>query len=429
MKNLICILLLCISSAICVSQKKVDSSRLYDFFRLARQASSSQQYLLSKKFLDNALLITPDFSDVRYAHLRACLRANLIAEALADIDHMLRLKLVKTFDIASDSLIKAILENNQQFKKYLEALKIFESSKGVFHEAFRVEDKLLIPEGTAYDSVAKYIYLSSIYQRKVIRVDSMGNVEDFVRSRQDDLLAVTGLAINANKRILYLCSGYSPQIFVSDTSDIRDKRTAIYAYSLETGKLIHKYKSDSAVFFNDLTIASNGDIYTTDSDGNAVYHINTAEQNVSKLVTESMLYGPNGITFDAEGRYLYIAAYLSGLYKVDVTSGKGGWVKKEDSISLAGIDGLEWYNNSVIVNSPSEHKAIRRLYFNNDQSKIIREEILACHPKLIHETTTGTIIGNRFYFIANSGIDAYRNDGSLATDKLEAPVIMQCILK
>ena len=49
-------------------------------------------------------------------------------------------------------------------------------------------------------------------------------------------------------------------------------------------------------------------------------------------------------------------------------------------------------------------------------------------PKLIHETITGTIVGNRFYY-ANSGIDAYRNDGSLATDKLEAPVIMKCIFK
>ena len=126
---------------------------------------------------------------------------------------------------------------------------------------------------------------------------------------------------------------------------------------------------------------------------------------------------------------MYIAAYLSGLYKLDITSGKGEWVQKEDSISLAGIDGLEWYDNSVIVNSPTEHKAIRRLYFNNDQSKITREEILAYHPKLIHETTTGTIVGNRFYFIANSGIDAYQNDGSLATDKLEEPVIMECILQ
>jgi hypothetical protein len=33
------------------------------------------------------------------------------------------------------------------------------------------------------------------------------------------------------------------------------------------------------------------------------------------------------------------------------------------------------------------------------------------------------------FIIANSGIDAYRNDGSLATDKLEAPVIMECILQ
>ncbi len=84
---------------------------------------------------------------------------------------------------------------------------------------------------------------------------------------------------------------------------------------------------------------------------------------------------------------------------------------------------MEWYQNSLIINSPIEHKAIRRLHLNKEQSAIIREDILAYDPKFIFECTTGTIMNNEFYFIANSGLDAYERNGSLNAEKLKNPVI------
>ena len=405
----------------------VDSTRLFDFFRMYGVAVGKKEYALAKNYLDSALTIVPDLASGRYAYVRLALRLGLKEEALYNIEYLIRQKAVIAKNLQTDSLANAVLGNDPKFIAYKNSLSGFDIPNNRSTAAFEIPDKMLIPEGITNDPVTKTIYLGSIYQRKVISVDSKGVVKDFIKSKQDDVLGVLGIAVDAKRRILYLCSGYQTQV-IMDTNDIKDKRTAVYAYDLNTAKLLQKYTHEKAAFFNDLDIATNGDVYITDSEGSKVFRILNNKKTIELFNEFPLIPSANGITFDRSDN-LFIAGYLGGILKVNMKNGIKTWLTKPDSISLSGNDGMEWYGNSLIINSPVEHKAVRRLHLNNDKTAIIKEEILAYDPTIISECTTGTIINNEFYFIGNSGLDAYERNGTLKVEKLKNPVIRKVKLK
>jgi len=407
----------------------IDSSRLYDLFRLANQSARNKHYDSTIRYLDTALLIAPDFSTLHYSRLRSCLRTGRKEDALNEIDFLIRQRAIKAMDIKTDSLVLAELGTNPKYIAAVKNLDLFSKSSGQFSSAYTIPDKAQVPEGITNDPLTKTIYLSSVYQRKIISIDSAGVIKDFIESKQDDVLGVLGLAIDPKKKILYGCSSYTPLNIIKDTGDIRDKHTAVYAYDLSTGSLLHKYVHPDAVFFNDIVVSPDGDVYVTDSDGNSVYKIRVADGSIQPFITRPVLHGANGICVDDKGENLYVAAYLGGVLKVNLKSGAKTWIQKPGNISMAGIDGMEWYRNSLIVNSPTEHKAIRRLHLNNNQTAVVKEEYLAYDPAHINETTTGTIMGNAFYFIMNSGLDHFERDGNLNMQKLEQAVIGKCVLK
>jgi hypothetical protein len=423
--NLVTLTALAQSSS--VKNIKVDSSRLFEFFRQYGVAVGKRDYALAKNYLDSGLAVVPDLASVRYAYVRLALRMGLKEEALYNIEYLIRQKAVIVKNLQTDSLANAVLGNEPKFIEYKKTISAFDLPNNRSSVAFEIQDKMLIPEGITHDPVTKTIYLGSIYQRKVISIDKKGVIKDFIKSKQDDVLGVLGIAVDAKRRILYLCSGYQTQVII-DTNDIKDKKTAVYAYDLNTGKLLQKYKHEKAIFFNDLDIAPNGDVYITDSEGSKVFRM-VKDKNAVELFNERPLIpSANGITFDRNNN-LFIAAYLGGILKVNMKTGIKKWLTKPDNISLSGNDGMEWYENSLIINSPIEHKAVRRLYLNKDQTAIIKEEILAYDPMIISECTTGTILDNEFYFIANSGLDAYERNGSLRVEKLKNPVIRKVKLK
>jgi sugar lactone lactonase YvrE len=429
LKPILAILLLGVLTPPSAPAQTLDSTRLFDFFRLYNQAAGAQDYVLAKRYLDTAMILSPDFSQLRAAHVRASLRAGLDDEALAGLERMAAQRLVAIRASLGDSLVQARLGQHARFAQLQNALKALDRLQGQFKRFTQLPDAMTVPEGTAYDAKTKTLFVSSIYQRKILAIDASGRVRDFVAGKDHGLLSVIGLAVDEKRRVLYACSSFNPRNTIVDTADAADRHTAVYAYDLATAKLLKKYTHGEAVFFNDLAIDGNGDVYVTDSDGNTVYRLRPTAGTIEPYLKQPVLYSPNGIALDERRRHLYVGAFLGGILRHDLATGRSQWLTKPDSISLAGTDGLEIYENTLIVNSPLEHRAVRRLHLNSDRTAVVREEILAYDPAQIAETTTGALAGGRFYFIANSGLDAYEPNGSLNATKLRPAVILQCELK
>src|SRR6476659_4419992 len=88
--------------------------------------------------------------------------------------------------------------------------------------------------------------------------------------------------------------------------DIKDKRTAVYAYDITTGNFLRKYTHEKAIFFNDLDLATNGDVYVTDSEGNKIFRISHDKKEMEVFLERPVLQSPNGIAFNSTGE-LFVA--------------------------------------------------------------------------------------------------------------------------
>ena len=322
--------------------------------------------------------------------------------------------------IHEDNRFKAILAKLEKFRKKINNSEV----------AFTVAEKDLIPEGIAYDPVEDNFYLSSVYKRKIVVIDREGGVKDFTGEKQDGIWGVLGMKVDPKRRLLWACSSAS-HLMKDFTPE--DSGTGIFKYDLETGKLINKYpgpEDNPSCEFNDLIVGSGGDVYATDSHHGAVYKISYDKDKLEVLVPPHNLYASNGIAFSEDKKTLFVAAYGEGIYAVNPVNGEYKILKIPENLSSYSIDGMYYYKKSLICiqNSIVPHRVVR-FYLNDNSDGISGAEIIEMNNQYFQEPTTGTIVGDEFYYIANSQLGSYDIDGRLfPTEKLNNVVILKAEL-
>lgn len=71
---------------------------------------------------------------------------------------------------------------------------------------------------------------------------------------------------------------------------------------------------------------------------------------------------------------------------------------------------------------------ISRFFLNQSGDRIEDMEIIEANNPILNVPTTGVIVGNEFYYIANCALRAFNQDGSLNRDKLKDVVILKAVL-
>ena len=99
---------------------------------------------------------------------------------------------------------------------------------------------------------------------------------------------------------------------------------------------------------------------------------------------------------------------MRGIAAITLATGAVTWLKPADDIALNGIDGLYVYGHSFLAvqNGTTPARIVR---FSSDLRK---QEVLEANTRELGEPTHGTMVGNTFYFIANSGWDEYDDRGT-----------------
>jgi len=132
------------------------------------------------------------------------------------------------------------------------------------HVAYTIPEKDLIPEGMAYDPVEQAFYISSLHKSKIIKIDKQKRISDFVESRQDGLVSVLGMKVDAERRILWAVSSYG--FYKASIPRELLGTTGVFKYDLQSNRLLKKYllPPEEGHYLNDLTISPRGDVYVTD---------------------------------------------------------------------------------------------------------------------------------------------------------------------
>lgn len=297
--------------------------------------------------------------------------------------------------------------------------------------AFSIPEKDLIPESIAYDPVNEAFFIGSTRKGKIIKRDKYGQLEDFISADGSGLWMVIGIKIDAKRRVLWACSSGGDNLEGYSLKDHEDGRpSGIFKFDLDTGKLLQKYllnQTGEVHFFNDLVIAPNGDVYATHMfEEHAIYLIQYDSDKMEAVYTSELIKYPNGIDLSDDHQKLYVA-HAEGIALIDLKTGKISSLAVPEGLKISrreSIDGLYFYKNSLIA-VQADIKTVHKFLLDKTGESILQAELLELNHPMMDNPTTGEIIDDHFYYIANAQFGKFDENGLLPMKKLYEVVVLK----
>lgn len=246
----------------------------------------------------------------------------------------------------------------------------------------------LKPESALYDSSKKILYISNI-NGEYLAKDGNGFISKLKKNGEIEVLKwVDGLdnpqGMGLSKKKLYV-------------ADIN----RVLRIDTETAKIEKVYHADHAIFLNDITIDSNGDIYISDCFGNKIYKI--SDEKIDVWIESDFLSKPNGLlctksdllVLNMESKTAFAINKLTkkshqifnGIDNLDgiVSNGKNGYI----------VSGA-WQGQLFNINAEGNKK----LLIDLGKEKIITADIeyIVDENLLIVPTLYKTVIGYRLTY-------------------------------
>ena len=290
--------------------------------------------------------------------------------------------------------------------------------------AVELEDRGLLPEGMAYDAPSESFFVGSIAKRKVVRISKEGRVTDFTveGAGMDHVL---GLAVDAPRRILYAVSTSA-----LTAEGRKNRRNAIFAYDVDSGRLLRRMEIAGAIGLNDVAVAPGGRVFTTDSGSGAVYEV-FADRQPKAWVEPRGLPGANGLAASADAKHLYVA-HNTGIGVVDIV--KGGVTNRLANTTrenVSAIDGLyQWHGQLVGVQNVTTPGRVILISLSSDGATITTvKTLLSHHHNALNEPTTGAATDRGFFLLAATGTAHYDDQGKIDDpDGVPNPTIVRVLL-
>lgn len=261
--------------------------------------------------------------------------------------------------------------------------------------AFTTTEKDLIPEGITYDPSEKSFYVSSIHKKKIVKITSKGVVSDFVSSGDNEIQEVLGMIVDS-KGLLWACNNFYEQDTVPYISNI-------HVYNLRNKSLVKRYQLNDGKrhLFNDLHMLNSGDVYITDTEFGMIWVIRKDKNILEEFTKPGSVSYPNGITSTADQKNLIIST-ARGLVLMNIET-RETKALQNNRYQVNGYDGLYRYKSSLIgVQNIFFPESVHKLTLSSSDDSIQKVDFLLAEHPLLDSPTTGVIVENYFYLLANS---------------------------
>ncbi len=369
--------------------------------------------------------LRPNTYSVLY-NLAACFALDSnIPKSVSTLREILQLNTSKQFDADSDFIN---IKSSAQYRKILSEAEELSKPVNKCETAFEFSDNTFHPEGIAFDEKTKNWILGSIRQRRLVRVDSKGKTDSSFFEKSDQLFSVLGMKTDAKNRTLWVASS-AMEYMIGFTPELKGK-ASVLKFNLDSGKIEKIYSIEGNHVFGDLIVAKNGTVYISDSVSPILFYIDPKTNQLMEFIKLEFAWNLQGLTFNGDETRIYIADYISGIHFIEINSKKVSDVNFSKSTSLRGIDGLYWYNNSLLAlqNGVAPFR-VSRFFLDKNGNSIIKDEVVMRNTPELNEPTLGIISNSTFYFISNSPWSAYDRQFNFKAEIAQKPLIMKYKLK
>lgn len=401
------------------------SNTLQDYYNQAREAHKAGDYPKFYKMILEAQKLHPYHQGILYQSGIAAALNNNPEEAIRFLNKAIHIK--ADYDLATDELKS--LRGLPEFEKL--KTKQAELQRRIVHSdtAFIIKDRSLHLESVAAGESKNIFYLGSIHKRKIVRVNEKGIIKDFTSSAQDGLCSVFGIKVDRTSNVLWACSSPMAEMENFDST----ATSGVYKYDIKSGKLLARFTPDEKkeYVFGDLTLAPDGKVFISDSKNNIIFIVNESTGKLDNYFNSKEFWNLQGLTFTEDGRYLFIADYIKGLFRLDTKDRTLIQLTQQFDLSIKSIDGLTYYNHSLIgIQNSVYPMRVTQYLLNAASDQLVTYRVIdSAHPAF-NEPTIGCLVKDTFYYVANSLWSGYSEKHELKpADQLQDVVILKANLK
>lgn len=393
----------------------------------AHREGRYQDYL---KLAEELQQLAPNHSQVLWAVARANARTGNGEKAVSVLNRIADMEAY--FDAAGSPDLESLRER-EDFRRVVARLEALKKPVATASVAFTLSDRELIPESIAYDPKDDGFFVGSIYKRTIVKRAKDGKVVDFVPAARDGLGGVLGIKLDAKRRELWAnACNLGSQMAMAIPDPQTEGHSAIYRFHADSGKLLRKYQigtKESPACVNDLVIAPNGDVFATSGKGPLEGFVMRVARDGEKaevfFTPQESNHGFNGITISDDGKTLYLADNIYGVMAVDIASKRGRLLPAPERTAMEQIDGLYFYRGSLVgIQNARSLMRVTQFALDASRERVSGHRTLERNNPHFTVPTTGVLVGNELYFVANTELDALNPEGGLKGTPKE-PVILK----
>ena len=280
-------------------------------------------------------------------------------------------------------------------------------------ELFKFDVGPLIPEDIDYDSAVHRFYVTSVLKKQILSIDISGRAKIFAKA--PDGWPMMAVKVDSRRRLLWATEVALEGYIFSTPEDWG--RSAVVIYDLDSGKLLQRLEGPPHSALGDMTLSASGDAIVADGDQGGVYRVGRVTRKIERL-DDGAFISPQTPVALADGRHLLIPDYLRGIGLLDLQSKQVTWLSTQGRYALSGIDGLYLVGNTLLAtqNGTSPERVIR-FALDPSLTRIEGESIIERATFTLGDPTHGVVVGDRFYYIANSGWDSLDEHGNIQAGK------------
>jgi hypothetical protein len=300
------------------------------------------------------------------------------------------------------------LKSLEQYQAIHTAMDANGSDISVADKVFELRPEGLIPEDIDFDPATQLFYITSVLEQKIISVNMKGLAGLFAES--PDHWPMMAIKVDSPRHLLW-----ATEVAIDGFASVAAAdwgRSAILVYDLSTGKLLQRIEGPPKTSLGDMTLDRNGDAIVSDGDHGGLYRAKRGSRQVERIDAGDFI-SPQTAAFLADGKHLLVPDYVRGVGVLDLSTKHVAWISMDDTHALNGIDGLYVAGGSLIAtqNGTAPERVIR-FGFDVSKNKITSETIIERATPTLRDPTHGVVIGEYFYYIANSGWDALDEHGT-----------------
>ncbi len=375
--------------------------------KLAREAKSSDNFPGLMAAMEKAVTIKPHVPILEYQLAEAYSLNNEKSKAFNSLIALQKkglyfdLEKNKNFDNVSvhnvfDYIKQNMDANGQHFGGGVESFSIDKSFSGLLFESI------------AFDGNSQSFLMGSIRDGRIIKISaSNGEISTLVNPTVGGIngpWATLDIETDEKNDVMWVSSSAISQF--GKVNGESAGLSGIFKYQLSTGKLLNAYKvpgNKKPTLFKDIHLTSKGDLYILGVINGVVLKLAKDSNDIALAFTAKTHKNLRSITSDETGEILYISDAEHGIVVVDIAQQKNGIFSNSETLSLVGITDLIYDDNGLImIQSGFKPERVMRIVLNEDKVSIKNVlPIESSHP-LFDSPSYGVVIGEGFYYIANS---------------------------